>query len=398
VHTGVWRRFGKHLAALGAVVATACSWLPTAGPTTDQVIDQATVHGRPQFQIVDVDDRVVNILKSEPGPSFHSAFGNDGLPPEARISVGDSVSVLIWEAGGNGLFSQSSMIGSIPGTGNLSPGSHPATIPDQLVMRDGTITIPFAGRVQAAGRTAVELEQDIRRRLQGKAVDPQVIARVSANIANMVTVSGDVVKGALIPVSPYGTRILDVIAAAGGYKSPDYETFVKLSRHGVTVTMPIRELIDHPAENIYAWPGDTLTIVQVQRAFEAFGATARNAEIPFQTEKVSLAQALARSAGLLDERADPAGVFLIRYEPASIANQLTNAAKAPPTDSAVPVVYHLDMKNVKSYFLAQRFPVRDKDVIYVADASSDTIQKFFNLIATLTNPVVNGIIVRNATQ
>lgn len=384
-------------AVIGALALTGCSWLPAAGPTTKAVMAQATENGQRQYDIVNVDDNVIRILQSQPTPSFYSVFGRDGIPLEPKIGVGDSVSIMIWEAGGNGLFSQSSMLSSVPGTQSMSTGSRPATIPDQIVPRDGLITLPFDGRVPAAGRTPFELQQDIQHRLQGKAVDPQVIVTISQSIANTVTISGSVGKPSLVPLSPHGEHLLDVIAAAGGYQSPDYETFVRLSRHGVTVTIPLTSLIEDPVENVYAWPGDTITLTQVPRVFEAFGATAKNADIPFDAGKISLAQALGKASGLLDERADPAGVFLIRYEPAGLVSQLTGAITRESLTAQVPVIYHIDLNDLKSYFLAQQFAVRDKDILYVANASTDTIQKFFQLLGTLTNPIVTGFVIKNST-
>jgi polysaccharide biosynthesis/export protein len=391
----VYRTAGA-IAVIGALALGGCMWLPSAGPTTKAVIDQATENGRPQFEIVNVDPNVVKVLASQPVPSFYTVFGRDGLPPEPKIGIGDSISIMIWEAGGNGLFSQSSMLSSVPGTNSMSTGSRPATIPDQIVERDGAITLPFDGRVPAVGRTPLELQRDIQRRLQGKAVDPQVIVSISDSIANTVTVSGAVGKSSLIPLSPHGEHLLDVIASAGGYQTPDYETFVKLTRRGVTVTIPLTTLIDDPVENIYAWPGDTLTLAPVPRVFEAFGATAKNADIPFDSGTMTLAQALGKAAGLLDERADPAGVFLIRYEPASVVAQLTGHGQ-PTQAGQMPVVYHLDFNDLKSYFLAQQFTVRDKDIIYVANASANTIQKFFQLLGTLTNPIVTGFVIKGQT-
>ena len=32
-------------------------------------------------------------------------------------------------------------------------------------------------------------------------------------------------------------------------------------------------LVSDPAENIYAWPGDVLTLIQVPQTFSVFGAT-----------------------------------------------------------------------------------------------------------------------------
>jgi polysaccharide export outer membrane protein len=384
-------------------VLSACSSLPTSGPTTNEVIDQANVNGQRQFELINIDEGVLQVLQSQPQPTFRKAFGQHGLPPQPTIQVGDSVSILIWEAGGNGLFSQSTTLGSISGggtgvgtgtgPGSLSPGARPTTIPDQIVMRDGRITIPFDGRVQAAGRTGLQLQDDVRQRLQGKAVDPQVIVSVTPSIASAVTVAGGAIKGAVVQVSPRGTRLLDVIAAAGGYATPEYETSVKLSRKGVTAAIPMRQLVDDPTENIYAWPGDTLTLERVPRVFEAFGATPKNAEIPFETENVSLAQALAKSSGLVDAQADPAGVFLLRYEPASVVGKLENTPAAAAGPAPVPVVYHLDMGNMKSYLLARRFQVKDKDIVYVANARTNSVQKFFQLLGTLTGPVSTAIVV-----
>ena len=54
------------------------------------------------------------------------------------------------------------------------------------------------------------------------------------------------------------------------------------------------------------------------------------------------------------------------------------------------------MSDANSYFLAQRFPVEDKDIIYVSNARLNELQKFFTLLNTLTGPVITGIVVKNA--
>jgi polysaccharide export outer membrane protein len=56
------------------------------------------------------------------------------------------------------------------------------------------------------------------------------------------------------------------------------------------------------------------------------------------------------------------------------------------------------MRNAKAYFAAERFPVEDKDVLYIANADLDEMQKFFGMIGTLTAPAITGVVVRNATQ
>ena len=374
---------------LSACLLAGRSALPTAGPTVREVEHQVVQNKRVQFDLVDINDRVVDVLLARPHESFRARFGKHGPPPPHRIGVGDSIVVSIWEAASGGLFSPSL-------TDHVTTGSRSVTIPEQVVGQDGGITVPFAGRIHVAGQLPVAVQRDIEKRLAGKAIEPQAIVTVAKSVTNSVTVDGEVVKGARIPLSVRGDRLLDVIAEAGGARSPVYETFVRQSRHGVTATMPMEALVSSPAENIYARPGDVLTLVRLPQSFTAFGATGANAQIPFTAETMTLVEALAKAGGLQDARSDPAGVFLFRFEPPAVVRALGQPPVPVGPDGSTPVVYRLNLRQAKSYFLASRFPLQDKDIIYVANADLDELQKFFSLLNTLTGPVITGIVVRNA--
>jgi polysaccharide export outer membrane protein len=371
-------------AALGG-----CSTLPTAGPTAGEVVDQAVKEAQTRYDILDVNDKVVSTLLAQPAESFRTRFQTYGKPPAPKIGIGDTISVTIWEAAAGGLF------GSSPTTG-VSPGSRSVTIPEQVVARDSSISVPFADRIPVTGKSTVEVQRIIEQRLAEKAIEPQAIVIITKSVTYAATVSGEVVSGARVPLSVNGDRLLDLIALAGGAKAPVYDTFVRLSRDGVTATIPMETLVSDPAENIYAWPGDVLTLVRIPQTFSVFGATGQNMDISFNAEKVTLAEALAKAGGLQDLRADPAGVFLFRFEPP----QVVTALNAPPLPTgpggSSPVVYRLDLSDANAYFFAQRFPVEDKDIIYVANARLNELQKFFTLLNTLTGPVITGIVVKNA--
>jgi polysaccharide export outer membrane protein len=372
------------LTALGG-----CSTLPTAGPTTGQVVDQAVKDDQPRFDIVDVDNNVVATLLAQPTESFRNRFLKYGKPPDPKIGIGDSITVTIWEAAGGGLFGAGI-------TAGVSPGSRSITIPDQVVARDGAISVPFADRIPVAGKSPLEVQRVIEQRLADKAIEPQALVAITKSISNSATVSGEVVAGARVPLSVNGDRLLDVIALAGGAKAPVYDTFARLSREGVTATIPMEKLVSEPAENIYAWPGDVLTLVSVPQTFSVFGATGTNIQVAFGAQEITLAQALAKAGGLQDLRADPAGVFLFRFEPPAVVGAL----KAPPLaigpGGTSPVVYRLDLSDANSYFFAQRFPIEDKDIIYVANARLNELQKFFTLLNTITGPVITGIVVKGS--
>ena len=382
----------KALAAVGvlaSVILAGCSALPTAGPTASDVKGQEVKDNLARFDLVSIDDNVVTTLLALPAESFHVRFKKYGRPPQPKIGIGDSVVVSIWEAAGGGLF------GASP-TDHVSAGSRSVTIPEQIVARDGGISVPFADRVPAAGRLPVEVQKTIEQRLAEKAIEPQVIVTVTKSLSTSVTVAGEVVSGARVPLSLKGDRLLDLIAAAGGARSPVYETFVRLSRDGITATIPMEALVSDPAENIYAYPGDVLTLVRLPQSFTAFGATGTNMQVNFTAERMTLVEALAKAGGLQDQRSDPAGVFLFRFEPPDIVNALGRPQLQTGPDGSSPIVYQLDLSDAKSYFLAQRFAMHDKDIIYVANADFNELQKFFSLLNTLTGPIITGIVVKNS--
>jgi len=382
----------KTVAVMGvlACVIAGCSALPTAGPTVSDVRKQEFRGNQTRFDLVDIDDNVLAAVLAEPRESFHARFKKYGIPPQPKIGIGDAVVVSIWEAAGGGLFTASP-------TDHVSAGSRSVTIPEQIVGRDGGISVPFADRVPVAGRLPVEVQRTIQERLAGKAIEPQVIVTVTKSLTNSVTVTGEAVTGARVALSLKGDRLLDLIAAVGGAKTPVYETFVRLSRDGVTATIPMESLVADPAENIYAQPGDVLTLVRLPQSFTAFGATGANAQIPFPSEKMTLVEALAKAGGLQDMRSDPEGVFLFRFEPPKIVGALGRPQLDTGPDGSSPVVYRLDLRDARSYFLAQRFPVEDKDIIYVANADLNELQKFFTLLNTLTGPIITGVVVKSVT-
>ncbi len=377
------------IGVLAGVIVAGCSALPTAGPTVSDVKSQEIKDNLTRFDLVEIDDNVVAALLALPAESFHVRFKKYGRPPQPKIGIGDSVVISIWEAAGGGLF------GTSP-TDHVSAGSRSVTIPEQMVGRDGGISVPFADRVPAAGRLPVEVQKAIENRLAEKAIEPQVIVTVTKSLSNSVTVAGEVVAGSRVPLSLKGDRLLDLIAAAGGARSPVYETFVRLSRDGITATIPMEGLVSDPAENIYAYPADVLTLVRLPQSFTVFGATGVNTQVNFTAERMTLVEALAKAGGLQDLRSDPAGVFLFRFEPPGIVNALGRPQLRTGPEGSSPVVYRLDLSDAKSYFLAQRFGMHDKDIIYVANADFNELQKFFTLLNTLTGPIITGIVVKGA--
>jgi polysaccharide export outer membrane protein len=379
-------RVGKQITAivLGGLVLAGCSALPAQGPTaSDVVADGAIVDAAHEgYMVVDLDTRAADILASKANASLKVGFGDHRPPPDAPIGIGDSVSVTIWEAAAGGLFSS-------PLSSN-GPGSRSVVIPDQVVARDGSITVPYAGRIAVVGSPPPVVERKIIAALANKAIEPQALVTVSRNISHTATVTGEVATGTRVPLSVRGDRIHDVIAAAGGIKAPVHETFVSLSSEGRTITVPLQVLTDRPVENIFVRPGDTLTLVRDPQTYTAFGATGRNSVVSFDARGITLEEAIAKAGGLLDLQSDPSSVFVLRKEPVDMARRLDPHYPVISGRSTVDVVYRLDLRNTNSFFLARRVSVQNKDIVYVANAPITNIQKVLSVLQQAATPVVMG--------
>jgi len=373
---------------LATLAMSGCTLLPAAGPTAKAIQAGAEVPESgggllARYEIIDINPATIEALRGRPLDSLLASFGDHRPSAEPLIGIGDMVAVSVWEAGSGGLFSGPLV------ADRFSAGSKSALIPEQPVGRDGAISVPYAGRIAVAGRRPQDVQALIENELAGKAIQPQVLVSVTKPISQTVTVTGEAVAGARLPLTGHGDRLLDVIATAGGVRSPVSETFVRLSRGPVTATVPLTTVVSNPKENIYLRPNDVLTLVRDPQTFLAVGALGNSTELPFSADGITLAQALAKARGLSDFQADPAGTFIFRFEPAAIVRRLSPGSKLTGTP-LVPVVYRIDMRDPNSLFTAQAFRMRNRDLIYVSNAPFTEIQKVLGVFSSVTGPVASA--------
>jgi polysaccharide export outer membrane protein len=372
----IWLRSSIATITVAAGILTGCSSIPASGPSASQVVAAAQAADTGEglrFALVDVNASIVTTMRRWSAASLQGTFGLQPPTKTQTIGVGDQVQITIWESGTGGLF-------SAPGNDSTAGGSRGGTIPDQMVGADGAITVPFAGRVQVVGRTAYQVEQVIVSALAAKALDPQVLVTVTRNVSNTVTVVGEVTTGARVPLTARGDRILDVVVQAGGTKAAPHETFVTLSRDGQSIRIPLQAVLTEPTENVLVKPGDVVAITREPQTFTAAGATGQNAVVPFDAIGITLDQAIARSGGLADTRADPGGVFVIRFERPGDYDQFGLSRPEPEPLTEVPVVYRINFRDPNSFFLARRFPMHNKDILFVSNAPAAELQKVMSIV------------------
>lgn len=377
----VVRAWASLLPVCCGLLLGACA-MPTSGPSSRAF---SAAENR-QLPVVDVSARMLGVQRMRPIMSLTSRFGSENRTPILRLGRGDVVTVSLWEAPPGTLFSSSIISGQ--GVSNTST----IAIPAQSVEADGTISVPFAGRIRVVGDTPGGVEAKIISALKGKAVQPQALVSVVRSTVNTVTVTGEVAGGARVPLSAGGERVLDAIATAGGLRAPVHESVVELTRAQTTARIPFQTLVQTPRENLYLEPGDTVAVVREPQTFSILGATGRNADIVFEAPQISMAQALAKAGGLQDIRADANGVFLFRIEPTSVAAQLLHPSSPylDPKYQAVPMIYRFNLLDPQVVIAMSRFWMQPGDIVYVSNASGAELQKFLMIIQGIVGPVLNG--------
>lgn len=388
-HKTFFSRISGLTSLLALLAISGCSslysTLPTSGPSARQVKESTVGFNSSGIQLVDVTDAVARrVLASQKLSLFSEIFGSSAQPGYV-VGAGDVIEVSVWEAPPAALF----------GSGALDPRSGPATtrvtaLPEQMVNSDGIINVPFAGLVNATGRSPQQIEKDITQRLKGKANQPQVLVRVIKNNTSNVTIVGEVTASTRMPLTARGERLLDALAAAGGTRQPVGKVTLQITRGNQVQALPLDTIIRDPRQNVVLQAGDVVTSLFQPLSFTVLGATGKNEELNFEAQGISLAQALARAGGLQDSRADAEGVFIFRLEsPAAL--DLAGRTVATTPEGKIPVIYRVNLKDPASFFVAQGFPVQNKDVLYVSNAPAAELQKFLTLVVSAIYPVANII-------
>lgn len=374
------RRAAVTLAA--AALLSGCSSFGGSGPSSRTVLAAADKPvGAATISVVPLTDDVARQLIAADRLQRFSELFSETEVMGSFAGPGDVLEISLWEAPPAVLFGTTLLSGPVATSQTL-------TQPGQVVDANGMISVPFAGSIRAAGRTPAQIERDIVARLRGKAHQPQAAVRIVRNQATNVTVVGDVATSGRVPLTPKGERLLDVLATAGGVKNPVSKTMVQLSRGDRVAAMPLEAVIRDAHQNVVVQPDDVVTVYFQPYSFTAMGATGTNSELPFEATGINLAQALGRVGGLRNERADIRGVFLFRLEdPAKLGPQVPANARLTP-DGKLPVIYRLDLKDPGSIFAAQSFPMRNRDVLYVSNAPLADLQKFMNMVTSVTFSVI----------
>jgi polysaccharide biosynthesis/export protein len=134
------------------------------------------------------------------------------------------------------------------------------------VRTDGRISLPLVGELQAAGRTPLQLEQDIADKLRNYIAEPEVTVMVQEIHSQKFNILGQVVKPGSYSLD-VATTVLDAIAAAGGFRDFANQKHIYILRQNPNggesrIAFNYKNVIKgrNPQQNIKLEPSDTIVV------------------------------------------------------------------------------------------------------------------------------------------
>lgn len=172
------------------------------------------------------------------------------------------------------------------------------------VQADGTIQLPFVGKIPATERTTAELSEAIRKALQtgGYFSDPVVTIEVVGYASRYVTVLGQVGVPGLIPINrPY--RLSELLARVGGVREGAADYLVVRSVTGPERKLLIKDLaMGDLSQDPYVQAGDKI-YAPVADVFYISGQIKAPGAYPIQ-QGLTVRMAIARGGGLTESGSD----------------------------------------------------------------------------------------------
>jgi polysaccharide export outer membrane protein len=380
-----------------------CTAVPKDGPTASLIRDDAdvTVHRTAPtlaYAMVEISPLAVEATNAATVAAYPSfpRMPLRSASTDVRIGTGDILNLTIFESQAGGLF--------IPQEAGSRAGNF-VSVPNQQVDASGNITVPYAGTLRVVGLTAEAASAEITRRLASRAIEPQVVVTIAERRGNEVSVLGEVNGPLRFSLDPGGVRLLGAIARAGGPRNPPYETIITLQRKGRTSQAAMTNVIRDPKQNIQIAPGDVIYLSREPKVFMALGATpspgsiggTNNRRFTFDSDNISLSEAVAKAGGLDSLRADPGAVFVFRMEPKSTLVKLGVDVR-PYKEDRIPTIYTADWTQADGFFLANSFYMRDKDIVFVSDHPTTDIAKFAAFVHGLLTPATDVATISNSLR
>lgn len=256
------------------------------------------------------------------------------------VSPGDTLNITIWDH---------PELSTLGGSGEGAAG-HP-------VHSDGTIVYPFIGDVSVSGLTVRQVRQVLANALATFIQSPTIDVTVSEFRSSRVYITGAVGAPGKQYLTDEPLTLLEAVSAAGGLADSADWTDVTLTRQGKSIRYSLRELYEYgnTSQNVLLRDNDIVHVARddAARVF-VLGEVGSPQAVKFGRSDLTLADALTQAGGFSQATADASGVFVVRRTPAG--------------SDKIADVFQLNARNAMALVLADQFPLKKRDIVYVTVA------------------------------
>jgi polysaccharide export outer membrane protein len=354
----------KHLVlALFVMLIAGCSVLPRGAAVDSEILKEVDEPGA-EFAIYPVTRSFLPSLQEWPRVAGrrYQWIGHTHGSKVSVIQAGDMVNLRVWDSEENSLLT--------------SPGQPASDLNGNLVSPNGTIFVPYIGKVKVSGRTADSARTAIQRSLEAISPSAQVQLTVVPGRSNTVDLVGGARQPGNFPMAGTDFSVLSLIAAGGGVQPNLANPQIRLVRGHEIYGTSIDVLYDNPKLDTRLRGGDKVIIEKDERYFLSLGAAGSEALHPFTKSEVSAMDALSIVGGVNDNRGDLQGILILREYP----NSAVRPGVRGPRETRV--VFTIDLTSSDGLFSARNFSIQNKDLVLVTESPINNTRTILGLIGS----------------
>ena len=366
--------FVHRIVAVIACFALAGCGLPRGAGFQSEVLAASNVNTAAEgeepvydFAVYEVNRETLPVLQAWPvtGEESFPWIATREQPASLMIASGDTVQLTIWDAEENSLLA--------------GAGQRVTPLQATTVSADGSVFVPYIGKLRIAGMSPSTARQRIEEELIRTIPSAQVQLVVEAGRANSANMASGVSAVGLYQLPDRNFKILDLFSLAGG-PSPTFNTpQVRLVRDGKTYGVPYERLLEEPRLNTTVRGADRIYVVDDDRKFITLGATGSQSIFDFPEAEFSALEALALIGGVNAGSANPEGILIMRaYDTAFVSD----GTAGPPKER---VVFTIDLTSADGLFSAGQFMLEGDDLIYGTESALGPALTLFGLSNTLAS-------------
>jgi polysaccharide export outer membrane protein len=273
------------------------------------------------------------------------------------------------------------------------------------VDRDGTIAVPLLGMLNVKGKTITQLREMLYERAKKYYKRPLIEAKILEYRSHQASVTGAVKSPTTIILQAVAVYLAQAIEQAGGYNpNADLRSAYVIHASGDTTPIDLVALLIEGKQeyNYRLRSGDVVHVpISSENKIFVFGEVIDARAYTISPISYSLADALGDALGPNPVTSGDM-VYVIRGAVSESALKKMRARGEKSLETYASAlgaidVYRLNISNRAAYSLADHFPMRPRDVVYVAPGTITHWSRFINQLLPLglSTAVTAGTNVRN---